>query len=461
MQGLVFQIEKIVGKSGIISGDDVAGRPTNWLGLGNREAKAIIRPKTTEELSQVMKLCYEAGQTMVPAGGLSGLVQGTDTDKDDVLISLERMREIEAIDEAGATMIVQAGVPLQSVQERAEQASMSFAVDLGARGSASIGGLIATNAGGNSVIRYGMMREQVLGLEVVLADGTIISSMNSMLKNNAGYDLKQLFIGSEGTLGIVTRAVLRLRPAMVSTNTVLVAVNDFDNIAKLLKNFSSDLGGTLNAFEVMWQNYYSLILDGNKQHKAPLPDDYAYYILIEACGGDQQLDATSFMQVLENAMENELILDAVVASSEEQRNALWAIRDDIITLVMTMLPAAAFDVSLPIVHMEKYIADVTSNMQDKWGDKAKLAVFGHLGDSNIHLAIGTGVENELDHGEVEEVVYQPLANYGGSVSAEHGIGLEKREWLPTSRSTAELDLMRSLKKMMDPKNILNPGKVLG
>jgi len=167
------------------------------------------------------------------------------------------------------------------------------------------------------------------------------------------------------------------------------------------------------------------------------------------------------MQVLETALSEELILDAVIASSEDQRNALWAIRDDIITLVMTMLPAAAFDVSLPIGCMEEYIADVTSNMQDKWGDKAKLAVFGHLGDSNIHLAIGTGVENELDHGEVEQVVYQPLAAYNGSVSAEHGIGLEKRDWLSTSRSKSELDLMRSLKTMMDPKNILNPGKVLG
>ncbi|MBL1430086.1 MAG: FAD-binding oxidoreductase [Robiginitomaculum sp.] len=461
MQLLFVKIEEIVGKAGIIIGDEVSSRPTNWLGLGNREAKAIIRPKTTQELSQVMQLCHAADQSVVPAGGLSGLVQGTDTVKDDVLISLERMREIEVVDEAGATMIVQAGTPLQLVQERAEQSAMSFAVDLGARGSASIGGLIATNAGGNSVIRYGMMREQVLGLEAVLADGTIISSMNSMLKNNAGYDLKQLFIGSEGTLGIVTRAVLRLRPQMISTNTVLVAVNDFENITKILKMFSSELGGTLNAFEVMWQNYYSLILGGNKQHKAPLPDEYAYYILIEACGGDQQIDAARFMQVLETALADELILDAVVASSEEQRNALWAIRDDIITLVMTMLPAAAFDVSLPIGCMEEYIDDVTSNMQDKWGDKAKLVVFGHLGDSNIHLAIGTGVENELDHGEVEQVVYQPLAAYNGSVSAEHGIGLEKRDWLSTSRSKTELDLMRSLKTMMDPKNILNPGKVLG
>ena len=193
MQLLFVKIEEIVGKAGIIIGDEVSSRPTNWLGLGNREAKAIIRPKTTQELSQVMQLCHAADQSVVPAGGLSGLVQGTDTVKDDVLISLERMREIEVVDEAGATMIVQAGTPLQLVQERAEQSAMSFAVDLGARGSASIGGLIATNAGGNSVIRYGMMREQVLGLEAVLADGTIISSMNSMLKNNAGYDLKQLF----------------------------------------------------------------------------------------------------------------------------------------------------------------------------------------------------------------------------------------------------------------------------
>ncbi|PHR62772.1 MAG: FAD-binding oxidoreductase [Robiginitomaculum sp.] len=460
MVGLISEIREIVGDTGLLVGDEVTGRAENWMGLGSISAQAIIRPASTEELSQVMAACYRADQPVVPMGGLTGLVLGTQTTGSEVVISLERMREIETLDETGATMIVQAGVALQSVQERAEQAGLCFPLDLGARGSANIGGLISTNAGGNQVIRYGMMREQVLGLEAVLADGTIISSMNRMLKNNAGYDLKQLFIGSEGTLGIVTRAVLRLRPALSSDNTVLVALNNFENIPKLLRLFGSALGGTLNAFEVMWQNYYQLILNGNPAHKAPMPDHFAYYILIEAAGGDQEADLGRFMQTLETALEQELIEDAVLANSGEQRDALWAIRDDIMTLVVTMLPIAAFDVSLPIADMESYIEQVEQKMHEKWGDRAKLAVFGHLGDSNIHLAIGTGVENELDHGDAEHVVYDPLVPFGGSVSAEHGIGLEKKAWLSSSRSPAEVNLMKTLKQALDPKNILNPGKVL-
>ncbi len=461
MSQLIAQIQKIVGEADLISARDVHERPTNWLGGGNRQALAIVRPASTDELSQVMKLCHENRQTVVPIGGLSGLVQGTETTASDLVVSLERMRKIEHLDEVGATITVQAGVPLQTVQEQAEAVNLAFPVDLGARGSANIGGLIATNAGGNQVIRYGMMREQVLGLEAVLADGTIISSMNSMLKNNAGYDLKQLFIGSEGTLGIVTRAVLRLRPAMISNNTALVALNDFDDISQILKTFSGALGETLSAFEVMWNNYYSLILKGNPDHKPPLKPEYNYYILIEASGGDLDADAQRFAEVLEDALGNGLILDAVIANSQEQGKALWAIRDDIITLVMTLLPSGAFDVSLPVVHMKNYVSMVENNLQEKWGKKAKLAVFGHLGDCNIHLAVGSGVEGELPHDEVEKSVYEPLVAFGGSVSAEHGIGLEKRNWLSSSRTADEIKLMRTLKTALDPENLLNPGKVLG
>jgi FAD/FMN-containing dehydrogenase len=458
------QLEKellsVVGTSGLIVGDDIASRPTNWMGLGERKAKAVVRPANTEELSKVMKICHEAGQVVVPVGGLTGLVQATETEGHEVVISTERMRSIEEVDEAGATMIVQAGVPLQTVQEKADSLGMSFPLDLGARGSACIGGLISTNAGGNQVIRYGMMREQVLGLEVVLADGTILSSMNKMLKNNAGYDLKQLFIGTEGTLGIISRAVLRLRPKLVSDNTVLVALNEYENIPKLLKLFGSALGGTLNAFEVMWRNYFDLVLDTNKEHQRPIADNFAYYILVEAAGGDPETDTNRFMSVLEMALEQELILDAVLANSGEQRDALWAIRDDITALIMGLMPAGAFDVSLPIAHMQTYVSEVEQELETRFAGKAKLAVFGHLGDSNIHLAAGTGNEGELDQHQIEQAVYGPLAQYGGSVSAEHGIGLEKREWLSHSRTEAELDLMRSIKQCLDPKNILNPGKVL-
>lgn len=458
---LLAQIAEVVGPNGLITGDDVASRPTNWMGFGNQAAKAIVRPASTEEVSAVMRLCHDAGQSIVPMGGLSGLVQGAEAGPDDFLLSLERMRQIESVDTDGATMTVQAGVALQTVQERATEEGFTFPLDLGARGSAQIGGLMSTNAGGNQVIRYGMMREQVLGLEVVLADGAVLSNMNRMLKNNAGYDLKQLFIGSEGTLGVITKAVLRLRPAMASDDTALLGVSDFSAIPRLLHHFSSQLGGTMTAFEVMWDSYMEEILAGNANHHRPLADKYPFYILAEAEGGNAELDSQRFASALESAFEDGLIADAVIATSKDQRDALWAIREDIITLVVHLLPSGSFDVSLPIADMDAYVKAVYAQVADKWDGKARAVVFGHLGDSNIHLAVGTGVENELDHHDVERIVYDNLTPFGGSVSAEHGIGLEKRSWLATSRSESEIALMRTLKQAMDPKNILNPGKVIG
>lgn len=458
---LLHHIAEVVGPNGLISGEDVKARPSNWMGFGNQQAIAIVRPANTSEVSAVLKLCHQAGQSIVPMGGLSGLVQGAEAGPDDILLSLERMREIENVDDLGATMVVQAGAALQTVQERAEEAGFTFPLDLGARGSAQIGGLMSTNAGGNQVIRYGMMREQVLGLEVVLADGTVLSNMNRMLKNNAGYDLKQLFIGSEGTLGIITRAVLRLRPAMASDDTALLAVSEFAAIPTLLHHFSKELGGTLTAFEVMWESHMEEILAGNASHNRPIGEKYPYYILIEAEGGNAELDSQRFASALESAFEAGLIADAVIATSKDQRDALWAIREDIITLVVHLLPSGSFDVSLPIAHMESYVQAVYRQVDEKWGGKARAVVFGHLGDSNIHLAVGTGAENELDHHEVERIVYDNLTPFEGSVSAEHGIGLEKRAWLATSRTEAEISLMRTLKNALDPKGILNPGKVIG
>ncbi len=233
MTDLLEQIAAITGPQGLLTGADVAARAGDWLGLSTCQAKAIVRPASTQELSQIMALCHTAGQSVVPAGGLTGLVHGTDCTPDQIQISLERMRGIGAVDPVGRTMTVEAGAVVQAVQEAAAAQGLKFAVDWGARGSATIGGGIATNAGGNSVVRFGMMRESVLGLEAVLADGTVISSMNVLLKNNAAYDLKQLFIGSEGTLGIVTRAVLRLHPAPLSTQTALLALDSFAAVQAL------------------------------------------------------------------------------------------------------------------------------------------------------------------------------------------------------------------------------------
>lgn len=458
MQALLEKIHAVVGDAGLLTGEAVRMRPDNWPPTGGCQADAIVRPASTREVSEVLKSCHEENQPVVAHGGLTGLVRGAQARPGEIVLSLERMRKIERVNVLNRTMTVEAGVPLQSVHEAADGAGMLFPLDLGARGSATIGGNIATNAGGNSVIRYGMMRDQVLGLEAVLADGTVISSMNTVIKNNTGYDLKQLFIGSEGTLGIVTRAVLRLRPQMQSGSTALVALNGFEQVAKLLHLMDSDLGGTLSSFEVMWNDFYALITGHNPAHGLPLPDTFPFYVLMEANGSHDDIDRLRFERALEGALESELIVDAVIAQSEQQRNDLWAIRDDIEGLVHALDPPITFDVSLGIADMDGYVLGVRKSISDQIPD-ARLVVFGHIGDGNIHLVVGAGDLEDTTVELVENLVYAPLEHCGGVISAEHGIGLQKRKYLPISRSAEEIALMKSLKQTLDPKGLLNPGKI--
>ena len=252
-------LRAIVGETGVLSAADIATRSAGMLRPDTLKARALVRPKDTEEVSKVVGWCHDNGMRIVTQGGLTGLVHGADASPEEVIVSMERMRAIEAIDPVQRVAVVQAGVTLQALQEAVEQHDLSFPLDLGARGTATLGGNAATNAGGNRVIRYGMMRDMILGLEVVLADGTIVSSMNRLIKNNAGYDLKQVFVGSEGTLGIITRLVLRLREKPRSQDVAIVAVPTFEALTKLLKHIDSALGGSLSAFEVMWQSFYRLV----------------------------------------------------------------------------------------------------------------------------------------------------------------------------------------------------------
>ena len=458
MSALLKTIKNIVGKGGLLLDGDVTARPLNWMGQGKREALAIVRPTSTEQVAGVLKACHAAGQNVIALGGLTGLVAGTSTTADDIILSLERMTDVEEIDTLGKTMTVQAGAPLQKVQAAAAENGLQFPLDLGARGSCTIGGNIATNAGGNQVLRYGMMREQVLGLEAVLADGTIISSMNTLLKNNTGYDLKHLFVGSEGTLGIVTRAVLRLRPKALSTNTALIAVDSFDNLTSFFSLMGEQLAGGLTAFEVMWQDHYDLIAVQSGRHIAPVAGGHAYYIIVEQQGAHPERDSEQFSAALELAYAQELVADAVLAQSEAQAQTIWNIREDIEGLAMALMPGAAFDISLPIKHMDNYITNLQKQVTKNWGEAGRTIVFGHLGDCNLHVIVSVGDGRKAVLKTIKSLVYEPLQSIGGSVSAEHGIGTEKKDYLALSRSPSEIALMRSLKNTLDPKNILNPGK---
>lgn len=464
MSALLENLRSLLGPTGLIDSSapanegEIKHRATDGWGAQECYSPAIIRPANTQELSDVMKLCHEYGQKIVTHGGCTNMTRGCSSTKDELVISLERMTSIESIDTTNRTMTVQAGVPLQTIQETAEQNNLFFALDLGARGTATIGGNIATNAGGNQVIRYGMTRDQVLGLEVVLADGRILSSMNHMLKNNAGYDLKHLFIGSEGTLGIITRAVLRLRPQMPSKTTAFVATDQFVKMPRLLNHMEQALGGKLSAFETLWQSYYRIACQGEHIGAPPLNDQYPFYILIEGRGANTEADNEQFLQALESAMSQGLITDAVLADSLQQRKTMWAIRDNISAL-FAYQPMMLFDVSLPISKMEDYLAEMKKNIATI-DNQLFVATLGHLGDGNLHIAVELGNHTKERKLSVERAVYTPLTKRHGSISGEHGIGLEKKPYLHFSRNSTEINLMKQLKVLFDPKSILNSGKVI-
>jgi FAD/FMN-containing dehydrogenase len=447
------KLTQALSSGAVITGDDLAQRNNQ-----GSIPKALIRPKSTDEVIRIMQICHENDQKIVPQGGLTGLVNGADTRVDEIALSMERMNRIEEVDVASRTMTVQAGVPLQAAQEAAEGKGLLFPLDLGARGTATIGGNVSTNAGGNRVIRYGMMREQILGMEVVLADGTLITSMNKIIKNNTGYDLKHLFIGAEGTLGIVTRLVLRLRPEPISQDMAFIAVNNFQEVVALLNYMDSVLGGTLSAFEVLWQDFYRLVTTAPAEGRPPIGQDYNYYVLLESLGGDIESDQERFLSALGKAMEDGMIADAAIAQSQSDRDAMWAIRDDVLQ-VLQNYPIFTFDVSVSLNEMESYVAEMKQALVEKW-PKHTCMIFGHLGDGNLHVIIGVGDDSEEAKHQVEEVVYKGLVSRGGSVSAEHGIGLQKIPYLSWSRSEPEIEIMSLIKQALDPQGILNPGKLL-
>ncbi len=309
---------------------------------------AVLRPRTTEEVAAILRACDGARQRVVVQGGLTGLAGGATPQTGELVLSLERLTGIEELDRTAHTMTVRAGTPLQTVQRAAADAGYLFPLDLGARGSCTIGGNIATNAGGNQVIRFGMMRSLVLGLEAVLADGTVVSSLNKMLKNNAGYDLKQLFIGTEGTLGVVTRAVLRLYPQLPSKVTALCALRSFDAAVELLHGLQTGLGGSLSAFEAMWASYFHYVLAHASGVRSPFDRDYPLYALIEVEGTDEATDRARLEAALEAALGAETIADAAIAQSLREAHGFWKIRDSIGEVTPSLQPMVAFDVSLPI-----------------------------------------------------------------------------------------------------------------
>lgn len=456
MTDIIEQLQDLLGDTAVLSSDDVSQRAISYWNSAPMCAKALLRPASTEQVSAALKLCHQHGQSVVVQGGNTTCVQGTTSGPDDIIISLERMNTITEIDTVSGTATVEAGVVLETLQNAVKDAGLFLPLDLGARGSCTIGGNLATNAGGVNVLRYGMARAMVLGLETVLADGTILSSMDKMIKNNAGYDLKQLFVGTEGTLGIITRAVVRLMPLPKTQNTALVALPDFGSAITFLNYLKSSLGTNLSAFEVMYGDYLKAVTEPG-WHKSPIDRNHPFYVLYESDGSDPDRDDARFIQVLEDAFEKGFILDAVIPKSESERHSVWAIRDDF-EAILNPKPMHLYDVSLSITDMEDYVEAVKTKIRGLLPD-SRTYVLGHMGDGNLHLFIQTRSNAANERELCDRAVYEPLRPYQGSVSAEHGIGIEKIAWLSQCRSPAEIDIMRRMKTTFDPQGILNSGLI--
>ncbi len=454
---LLKELRAALPAEAFVEGEALASRAAGWSRRDGIQAALLVRPASTGEVATVLRLCNEHRQPVITHGGLTGLVHGADTTPADLVLSTERMRAIESIDPAQRVAVVQAGATLQAVQEAADAQGLAFPLDLGSRGSATVGGNASTNAGGNRVVRYGMTRDMILGVEAVLADGTVIPAMNRLIKNNAGYDLKHLFIGAEGTLGVITRLVLRLREKPARQDVAMVAVPDFASMVGLLKHMDRALGGSLSAFEAMWPEFYALVTTPPAKGRPPVPHGHAMYALIECSGGGSPADAERFASALEQAMEQGLVADAAIAQSQAEAAAIWALRDDV-GQTMRDAPPVTFDVSLPINLMPGYLDEVRPALAKRFPESL-LWVFGHLGDGNLHLVLKPGMPASQARPDAEAIVYSALRAVGGSVSAEHGIGFEKKAWLEVSRSPAEIALMRSLKACLDPNGILNPDRI--
>lgn len=419
---------------------------------------ALTYPRTTQQVAAILSFCNERRIAVQPQGGLTGLAGGGVPVKPCVIVSLERMRAIRELDVAAGTITVEAGVVLEAVQSAADAADLFFPLDLGGRGSCQIGGNLSTNAGGNRVLRFGMARDLVLGVEAVLADGSVIDSLRKVMKNNTGYDLRQLFIGAEGTLGIITAAVLRLFPKSRSVCTGICAVDDYDAVLELLKRVRAGFGSQLTAFEVMWPEFYRLAT-AELGRRAPLAEGFGVYVLIETMGLDLGTDQQRYEAVIGDAMQAGIVKDAVIARSQRESTELWTVRDSPGEWQRTRhWPQLGFDVSVPTGEIAALMHEIDSALTSRW-PQLKTVYFGHVADGNLHASVRMS-GHSVPEQEIEDAVYAITSRRRGSISAEHGIGSLKRQFLHYSRSPQELALMRTIKRAMDPNGIMNPGKVL-
>jgi FAD/FMN-containing dehydrogenase len=464
---LLSSLKSIVGEQNVLTAEaDVAPYVTDWRDAYHGRARAVVRPSTTAEVSAVVRCCAEHRAPIVPQGGNTSLCGGATPHASggEIVLSLTRMSRVRAVDASNATLTVEAGVPLARVQMAADEAGLFFPLSLAAEGSCTIGGNLSTNAGGTAVLRFGNARDLVMGLEVVLADGRVWDGLKGLRKDNTGYDLKQLFVGSEGTLGIITAAVLKLFPKPRASSTAFAGLADVDAAVSLLGELKQALGDRLTGFELMSDVCIAVTRNEFPAFADPLPG-HRWYALIQA--DDPAADSPLAAQLeaaLAAATEREIARDAVIAQSQAQSDALWALREHIPEAQRRAGANLKHDVSLAVSRIPAFLRESEKRL-DAAFPGVRYVVFGHLGDGNLHYNLSRPVDMAADtflaqRSRANRIVYDLVTELGGSFSAEHGIGQLKREELTRYKPEVEVELMRRIKRALDPGDLLNPGKVV-
>jgi len=468
VSAILDDIRAITGPAGFIDQpEDMAPYLREHRGLYTGETALIVRPASVAEVAAVVKLCAQSGTAVVPQGGNTGLVGGQIPFPGDnaILLNLSRMNRIQMIDLLNDTVTLEAGVTLAALQSAARDAGRLFPLHLASGGSAQMGGLISTNAGGNAVLRYGMMRDLVLGIEAVLPDGQIWNGLRGLRKDNTGYDLKQLFIGGEGTLGVVTRAVVKLFPAPQCVETAMLGVPDVASSIALLPVLRAAAGDQLTGFELLPRIGVEFVLRHIPGARDPMAAPYPWYVLIEISSGYEASIVRAMLEaVLANAVAKGLVKDAVIAQTQSQARALWALRENLSDVQKLEGASIKHDISVPVSAIAEFItrasAVVTAMLPG-----IRPVPFGHMGDGNVHFNLSQPIGMDsaaflARWDEFNKIVHDIVADLGGSISAEHGLGRMKRSEITRYKSALEMGLMRAVKHALDPKGIMNPGKLV-
>ena len=465
---LIEELKKVLGDQNVLTGTDKERYSSDWLGQYSFEPLCVVRPASTQEVSKVVRLASTAQINIVPVGGNTGLNGGTHSDNA-ISISMERMNNIHEIRANSKIAIVDAGVILANLHNVVNENDLMFPLTFGARGSATIGGVLSTNAGGSNVLKYGNTRDLVLGVEIVLPNGEIMNLMSELHKDNSGYCLRDLVIGAEGTLGIITQAVLKLFPRPKAYATAMVAVNSLDTALSLLNELQDGTGGAVAAYEYMPKRYIQGHMELSSASRRPFKEDYEHLVMVELettvelfsqCGDDGQVLLSGELErILDRNLDKGLILDAHIAQNEEQRLLMWERREAAAEISLLKTPLINNDIAVPLDKISKFLTIMEKKLPELDPD-ADVLIVSHLGDGNVHYTVWPSRDDEQHKDKIMEAIENVVLSLGGSFSAEHGIGLSKLSSMERRKDRVALDVMRQIKHAIDPEGIMNPGKVL-